>query len=237
MKKSKLKVGLTSLVLVCLLGSMVAVGPAGAAMTEEEKFELKREIVAAFYDLAVKYYEKIEGIVTKHEKLTEAEKKDLLEVIDPGIVVFRQQRDDMASAETQEELTALIEKAQENWGEIQTKLKQVEGDILYYRIDKLVAKASIVSGSAKAVSTTFQTLETDTTKLDGLIADFDEQIEIAAREAREGVDIYKTIIRLGDLIKVDDAWEHFGNAWDALELAEKLAIEMNTEMERMVAAQ
>ena len=232
-----IRLPICSLVLVCFLGSMVVVGPAGAALDEGEKFKLKRDITAAFYDLAVKYYEKIQTAVTKHEKLTEAEKKDLLEVIDPGVVVFRQQRDDMASAATEDELEVLVVKAKDNWGDIQTKLRQVEGDILYYRIDKLVAKASVVSGTGKAVSTTFQTLGTDTAKLDALVADFDSKITESAKEAKAGVDIYKTIIRLGDLINVDDALAHFANAYKALEEAEKLAQDFQAEMERMVAAQ
>ena len=237
MKKSKLRIILTSSILVCLLGMMLVPHAGSAQLSEADKFKLKKDILAAFVDLSVKYYEKIQTSVTKNEKLKEEEKKDLLEVIDPGIVIFSDQRDKMSAAKTDEELEKLTEETKERWGDVQTELKQVEGDILYYRIDKLRAKAEIISGTGKAVSTTFQTLGTDTAKLDDMIVNFDKKIEEAASEARLGVDIYKTIIRLGDLIKAADALDHFANAYKTLEEAEKLAQDFQAEMERLVAEQ
>ena len=236
MKITKLKIVVVSLVMLSLLGT-VAPSTSNAALTEEAKFQLKRDIIAAFYDLAVIYYGKIETAVEKSTWLTKDEQVDLLAVIEPGKATFEDQRDKMRAAATEDELTALTEEAKEKWGSVQTDLRQVEGDIYYDRINKVIAKATIISGSAKAVSTTFQTLGTDTTNLDKLIADFDLKVEEGTTAAKAGVDVYKTIIRLGDLIKVPEALEHFEKAWLALLDAKALAEKAVSEMETMVSSQ
>jgi len=236
MKNNKLKIGVAGLVLVCLFSFMAVPQTSSAALTEEGKFKLKKDILAAFYDLTVIYYEKIEEAIDTSTWLTDSESADLLAVTGPGLVTFRDHRDKISSATTEDELTTYVDQARAKWGEVQTELRRVEGDILYYRINKVVAKATIVSGEGSAVSITLQTLGVDTASLDKLIADFDQKVKEGEAAAKAGVDIFKTIIRLGDLIKVDDALEQFSNAWQALGEAKELADKIIAEMERLVAS-
>ena len=160
-------------------------------------FEIYQNFLLKTIERLESYLEVFEGWVSRTD-LSEEKQIAIMDEINEVLSKLKEINLDVKDATTIDELKESAKQIRSYWQEIQPKLKRAMGEGLAHRVNKILIKSDRLSSHLHEKLNALDQTESDVKKMQELLDDFDEKIELANEKYELAKEKYKKISTVQD---------------------------------------
>lgn len=156
-----------------------------------EKFEHAKRFVWAGGNMGIAYLERLRLYVETAPRISNESREEILAQIDEYTSLLEEKVNKVNESTTPEELREAVKELRDTWMEVKKGIKGIVGQIVAAKLETVIDRAELVESRLEEKIVALQQAGVDTTKLEEILSDYSEKIDLAEEKIEQAKEKFK----------------------------------------------